>query len=105
MTMSNSPSPGFIPTTEELNRLERDLRFHPSPVANPRTLTTEQVAAFNRDGYVKCIRIFSALEMDGIGAGFDELLARTLAAGGNSYSISPAHLRYGRVYDLLTHPR
>ena len=105
MTMSNSPSPGFIPTTEELNRLERDLRFHPSPVANPRTLTAEQVAAFNRDGYLKGIRIFSPQEMAGIREYFDELLARTLAAGGDSYSISTAHLRYGRVYDLLTHPR
>jgi hypothetical protein len=105
MTMSNWPSPGFIPTTEELNRLERDLRFHPSPVANPRTLTAEQVAAFNRDGYLKGIRIFSPQEMAGIREYFDELLARTLAAGGDSYSISTAHLRYGRVYDLLTQPR
>src|ERR1039457_3061203 len=105
MTMSNSPSPGFIPTTEELNRLERDLRFHPSPVANPRTLTAEQVAAFNRDGYLKGIRIFSPEEIAGIRRYFDELLARTLAAGADSYSISTAHLRYGRVYDLLTHAR
>jgi len=29
----------------------------------------------------------------------------SLAAGGDSYSISTAHLRYGRVYDILTHPR
>ena len=28
-----------------------------------------------------------------------------LAAGGDSYSISTAHLKYGRVYDLLTDPR
>ena len=103
--MSNSPAPGFIPTTEELSRLERDLRFHPSAVASPATLTAEQVAAFNRDGYLKGIRIFSPEEMAGIRAFFDELLARTLAAGGDSYSISTAHLRYGRVYDLLTHPR
>ena len=103
--MSNSPAPRFIPTTEELGQVERDLRFHPSAVATPRTLTAEQVAAFNRDGYVKGIRIFGPEEIDGIRAVFDELLARTLAAGGNSYSISTAHLRYGRVYDLLTHPR
>jgi ectoine hydroxylase-related dioxygenase (phytanoyl-CoA dioxygenase family) len=103
--MSNSPAPGFIPTTEELEQVERDLRFHPSAVTHPRTLTAEQVAAFNRDGYVKGIRIFSPEEIGGIRAVFDELLARTLAAGGNSYSISTAHLRHGRVYDLLTHPR
>jgi non-heme Fe2+,alpha-ketoglutarate-dependent halogenase len=103
--MSNLPSPKFIPTTEELNRLERDLRFHPSTVENPRTLTPDQVAAFNREGHLKGIRIFSPAEIAGIREYFDELLARTLAAGGDSYSISTAHLRYGRVYDLLTHPR
>jgi ectoine hydroxylase-related dioxygenase (phytanoyl-CoA dioxygenase family) len=103
--MSNSPSPKFIPTTEELNRLERDLRFHPSTVEHPRTLTADQVAAFNRDGYLKGIRIFSETEISAIREYFDRLLARTLAAGGDSYSISTAHLRYGRVYDLLTHPR
>jgi chlorinating enzyme len=63
------------------------------------------VAAFNRDGYIKPIRTFDAQEIAAIRAYFDDLLARTLAAGGNSYSISTAHLRYGRVYDLLTHPR
>ncbi len=105
MTMSNSPAPKFIPTTAELNLLERELRFHPSTVANPRTLTAEQVAAFNREGYLKGIRIFSDEEIAGIRRYFDDLLASTLAAGGDSYSISTAHLRYGRVYDLLTDRR
>src|ERR1017187_2275330 len=100
--MSHSPSPKFIPAAEELNRLQRELRFHPSTVTNPRTLTASQVAAFNRDGYLKGIRIFREEEIAGIRRYFDELLASTLAAGADSYSISTAHLRYGRVYDLLT---
>ena len=99
------PSPAFVPPSGELSRLDRDLRFYPSTVAEPRTLTPEQVAAFNRDGYLKPLRIFDSAEMAEIRAYFDDLLARTIAAGGNSYSISTAHLRYGRVYDLLTHPR
>src|SRR5437016_2725230 len=85
--------------------MKRDLRFHPSTAANPQRLTAEQVAAFNRDGYLKGIRIFSEEEIAEIRRYFDQLLARTLAAGGDSYSISTAHLRYGRVYELLTHPR
>jgi ectoine hydroxylase-related dioxygenase (phytanoyl-CoA dioxygenase family) len=85
--------------------LERELRFHPSDIETPQTLTADQVAAFNRDGYLKGIRIFSGQEIAAIRSYFDDLLARTLAAGGDSYSISTAHLRYGRVYDLLTHPR
>src|SRR5579872_5083086 len=50
----------FIPQSDELSRIERDLRFHPSTVADPRTLTREQVAAFNRDGYLKPLRIFDS---------------------------------------------
>src|SRR6266568_3482479 len=95
----------FIPSTEELSTVKRDLRFHPAETRNPTTLTPAQIDVFNRDGYLKGIRIFSASEMAGIRSYFDELLARTLAAGGDSYSIATAHLRHARVYDLLTHPR
>ena len=97
--------PAFIPNTEDLGKLQRDLRFHPATTENPRALTREQVSAFNRDGYLKGIRIFGDGEIAGIRRYFDDLLARTLAAGGDSYSIATAHLRYGRVYDLLTDRR
>lgn len=98
-------SPNFIPTADELSRVERDLRFHPSTVENPRTLTREDIARFNRDGYLKGMRIFADDEIAAIRRYFDDLLARTLAAGGDSYSISTAHLTHGRVYDLLTDSR
>ncbi|MCX6622665.1 MAG: phytanoyl-CoA dioxygenase family protein, partial [Acidobacteria bacterium] len=89
---------------EELKKLERDFRFHPSTTANPERLTREQVEAFNRDGYVKGLQIFTPVEAAGVARYFDDLLAKTLAAGGTSYSISTAHLRYGGVYDILTNP-
>ena len=98
-------TPKFIPSNEELSKLDRDLRFHPSTTERPAALTPEQIAAFNRDGYLAGIRIFDEEEIAGIRRYFDELLARTLAAGGDSYSISTAHLRYRRVYDILTDPR
>jgi hypothetical protein len=94
-----------IPKHEEVTTLERDLRFYPSTVRQPQTLTLEQVEAFNRDGFVKGLRIFNAEEMAEHRAYFDALLARVIAEGGSSYSISTAHLKYGKVYDLLTHPR
>jgi len=94
----------FIPQADELSRIQRDLRFHPCTAAAPRRFTNDQIAAFNRDGYLKPLCIFDREEIAAIRSYFDDLLARTLAAGGNSYSISTAHLRYGRVYDLLTHP-
>jgi non-haem Fe2+, alpha-ketoglutarate-dependent halogenase len=98
-------TPKFIPSNEELSKVDRDLRFHPSTTKNPAVFTAEQIAAFNRDGYLSGIRIFDETEISEIRGYFDDLLARTLAAGGDSYSISTAHLRYGRVYDILTEPR
>jgi non-heme Fe2+,alpha-ketoglutarate-dependent halogenase len=98
-------SPAFIPTKEALGTVARDLRFHPSTCEHPKQLTAGQVEVFNRDGYLTAIPIFDEREIADIRSYFDELLARTLAAGGDSYSISTAHLRYGRVYDLLANPK
>ncbi|CAN5803712.1 phytanoyl-CoA dioxygenase family protein [soil metagenome] len=88
-----------------VTEVERDLRFHPSTVKNPKLLTPEQIAAYNRDGYLKGIRVFSEAEIIEQRRYFDALLAKVMAAGGDSYSISTAHRKYGKVYDLLTHPR
>lgn len=93
------------PELEESTLASRDLHFHPSPCQHPRSLTRDQVEAFNRDGFLKGIGIFSPEEMDGHRLYFDELLARVTAAGGDSYSISTAHLTYGPVFDLLTDRR
>ena len=103
--MNNPSATRFVPSGADLETLHRDLRFHPSTTANPKTLTPAQIASFNREGYLKGIRIFSPSEIAEIRHYFDALLAQTLAAGGDSYSISTAHLRYGRVYDLLTDRR
>jgi non-haem Fe2+, alpha-ketoglutarate-dependent halogenase len=103
--MSKSPEFRMTPTSEELSAVERDLRFHPSENANPQRLTYTEIAAFNRDGYLRGIRIFSEAEIAEQRRYFDAILAAVLASGGTSYSISTAHLKYGVVYDLLTHPR
>src|SRR6201995_5620386 len=98
-------TPKFIPSSDELSQVDRDLRFHPSTTKHPAVLTAQQIEAFKRDGYLAGIRIFDEEEIAGIRSYFDELLARTLAAGGDSYSISTAHLRHRRVYDILTDSR
>jgi non-haem Fe2+, alpha-ketoglutarate-dependent halogenase len=100
-----SSTPTYIPSTTDLDKTQRDLRFHPSTTTNPKTLSAEQISAFNGDGYLTGIRIFNEGEIADIRRYFDELLAKTLAEGGNSYSISTAHLRFGRVYDILTDRR
>lgn len=95
----------IIPDAQDIQAIARDLRFHPSETLHPQVLSPEQISAFNRDGFIKGIRIFSPTEIGEIRAYFDDLLKQTLAAGGDSYSISTAHLKYGRVWDLLTEPR
>ncbi len=95
----------IIPDETDIHAIERDLRFYPSTVTDPQVLTNEQVESYNRDGYVRPIRIFSSDEISDIRRYFDELLAKVIAAGGDSYSISTAHLKYGRVYDILTDSR
>lgn len=95
----------IIPDTDDLSRIERDLRFYPAATTEPRVLTKLQVEAYNRDGYIAPVRIFSSDEIAEIRGYFDKLLEQVIAAGGDSYSISSAHLKYGKVYDLLTNPR
>ncbi len=94
----------IIPETLQVMSLDRDLRFRPTENDSPSVLTPQQVAAFNHDGYVSGFAIFSSEEIAGHRDYFDDLLRQVIAAGGDSYSISTAHLKYPRVYDLLTHP-
>ncbi|WLD13927.1 phytanoyl-CoA dioxygenase family protein [Planctellipticum variicoloris] len=89
----------------DLAAIPRDLRFHPVQNPQPKTLTPEQVAQFNRDGFIKGLTAYSPAEIANVRQYFDDLLARVVAAGGDSYSISSAHLKYGPVWDILTNPR
>jgi ectoine hydroxylase-related dioxygenase (phytanoyl-CoA dioxygenase family) len=105
MSLSATTQFRMIPQHEELDQIPRDLRFHPCTNQNPRLLSREEIERFNRDGYLKGFRVFHLEEMAEHRRYFDELLARVLAEGKDSYSISTAHLKYGKVYDLLTEPR
>lgn len=94
-----------IPGQDELHEVERDLRFHPSTNSSPKVLTAEQVSHFNKEGYVLPLRIFDADEVRDLRTYFDNLLAKYMSEGKDSYSISSAHLRHGRVWDVLTNPK
>src|ERR1051326_2430396 len=102
--MTQPPSFAIVPNRQSIDQMQRDLRFHPA-TGEPKTLTSGQLAQFNRDGFLKELRVFSQAEADATRSYFDDLLAQVLAAGGDSYSISTAHLKHARVYDLLTDPR
>ena len=95
----------MIPEQGELAQIQRELRFFLSTTIDPQVLTPERIEAFNRDGYLMRIRIFDEKEADANRRYFDDLLKSVTASGGDSYSISSAHLKYPGVYDLLTHPK
>lgn len=103
--MTDSKEFQAVPEEEDLTQIERDLKFYPSSTTNPKVLTRNQIEQFNQDGYLRSIRIFNEGDVSEHRQYFDELLETVMAAGGDSYSISTAHMKYGKVYDLLTHPK
>ena len=103
--MTDTKTFDITPDDSKLGELERDLRFHPADATSPSTLTAEQIESYNVDGYIRPVEIYSESEITEIRGYFDDLLERTIAAGGDSYSISTAHMKHGRVYDMLTNPK
>ncbi|TWT47966.1 Phytanoyl-CoA dioxygenase (PhyH) [Thalassoglobus neptunius] len=95
----------ILPDQDELDSMDRDLKFHPSTVQNPTRLSAEQVEHFNQNGFVRPIPIFDDAEVLKMRSYFDDLLEQVISSGGDSYSISSAHLKYGNVYDILQDPR
>lgn len=94
----------IVPSEEELAKLGRDLSYYPTENENPKRLSAEAIAGFNRNGYVTQLEVYSEQEIAEIRTYFDDLLERVVASGGDSYSISSAHLKYGPVHDILTNP-
>lgn len=94
----------IVPTNDQLNSLNRDLSFHTVNNPTPKYLSTQQVENYNKLGFVAPLQAYSSSEIDEIRKYFNDLLQRVIAQGGDSYSISSAHLKYGPVYDILTCP-
>lgn len=95
----------IVPTEEELNAIGRDLKFHPATTTAPKRLNASEIEHYNKRGYVAPLDVYSPEEIGGIRDYFDDLLERVKAEGGDSYSISSAHLKYGPVYDILTNAK
>ena len=95
---------GVVRTSEKISRLVRSANTGWRALAGKGTATgdvctdsREQIEHFNREGYIRGIRIFGDAEIIAIREYFDALLAKTIAAGGDSYSISTAHAKSGKV--------
>ena len=103
--MENPKKFAITPELEAIERIDRLIVFHPTRNSLPRTLSPAQISTYNANGFLSGFRIFSDSDIADIRARFDALLEEVTRAGGDSYSISSAHLRYPDAYDLLTDRR
>lgn len=93
------------PTAEQLAELPREVGFVPSVNANPGILTVAQVEQYNEQGYLMPFDGLDATEIGELRAFFDGVLAAFVELGRDSYSISTAHLRFARIWELVRHPK
>ena len=85
--------------------LERDLRFIPLGADGPKVLAREDIDRYNAQGFLFPFDVFDAREIGRIRAYFDDLLARALDAGWDSYEMTNWHKTCRGVWDLVAHPR
>lgn len=103
--MAHAQEFALVPTEEQLREIERELRFEPTKNPSPKVLSREQLDFYNANGYLMPLQAFDADEAADFRKWFDGLLDKTLGSGKDSYSISSAHLKYGRIWDLLRDER
>ena len=95
----------IIPDRDSIATVERQIEFFPSTTTQPRALSVDQIDQYNRDGYLGPLDVYGPEEIADIRDYFDRLLAEATAAGRDSYSISSAHMKHARVYDMLADRR
>ena len=85
--------------------LQRDLRFYPLGVASPRRLSVDQIAEYNKQGFLAPLDVIGDDEIVTIRHYFDDLLDKAMAAGWNSYELTNWHKHCRGVWDLVTDSR
>lgn len=93
------------PSPVQLASLPRQMGFVPANNPAPEILSPEQIAAYNRQGFLMPFAGLARDEATELRAFFDGLLAAFMELGRTSYSINTAHLRFQRIYQLVQHPR
>ena len=91
--------------TDAYPDLDRDLRFVPLGVDEPKVLTRADIDRYNAKGFLFPFDVFDADEIGAIRMDFDDLLERALDAGWDSYEMTNWHKTCRVVWDLVTHPR
>ncbi len=93
------------PDDAELAQLERDLRFYPADPGKARRLTRAQVEQFNREGYIRGLRIYNDAEMARIRAFVNRVQQKEAAEGRDPNFIRFIHMSYATGWDIMTDPR
>ncbi|MGI9598753.1 MAG: phytanoyl-CoA dioxygenase family protein [Acidimicrobiales bacterium] len=88
------------------DHLDRDLRFTPVENDSPTLLSTAQIEAFNRDGFISPVPCLSAGEAGELRSYMDWLIDEVVSADDrrNSYSINNYHAVCRTLYDLVVNP-
>ncbi len=85
----------------------RVFHFFEVPTQPCRSLSPEQIAQFNQQGYLTGINVFSQAEAIDLQQYIDHLVTQVVSADDrrNSYSINNYHVACQRLYDLVVEPR
>jgi len=93
------------PTFEQLAELPREVGFVPAVNDSPKHLRREQIDQYNEQGYLLPFEGLNESESVELRAFFDGVLAAFIELGRDSYSISTAHLRFAKIWQLVRHPK
>ncbi len=80
-----------------------DLRFKPVENATPKHLSQDDIAQFNRSGFIQPFGIYSDDEISGIRGYFDQLMHDLGSEG--AYGINCYQARLSGIWDIATDPR
>jgi non-haem Fe2+, alpha-ketoglutarate-dependent halogenase len=94
--------PSRLSTPKDLT--QRDLRF--VDATGTRTLSPEQIAAYNRQGYYEPLTAYSADEIVPVRAYFDHLFELLRAQGNtDNYALVGYHTRCPGLFDIVMNPK
>ena len=96
---------GTMQRTDAFPELDRELRFFPLGVGNPRCLTKAQIDHYNEKGFLSPIDVLDESEVGVVREYVDELLEKALAAGWSSNELTNWHKHCLGVYDLVSNSR
>lgn len=101
--MNTSPNPAR--SDPLATQVQEGVDFFPADPQRASTLSAEQVATFNREGYLCGLPVFSDAEIAAIRTDFDRLLQAFQGQGHDSYRINGYHRCCRSIYDIATTAR